>query len=253
MRCGILDNILRSVLLAAFFLGYGLAQSSSDVALGKKRFESQCALCHGQTGGGGRGPSLQRPKLDRAPDDTALRKLISEGIPPEMPGAWQLNDHEVASVAAYVRSIGTVVAEPVPGDVAHGGQVYRAKGCNSCHMIRGEGSGFGPELSDIGTKRSLAHLRESIVAPEASVPDGFLLVELVTVSGRTVRGIRMGEDTFSIQIKDASSQFNSFRKSELKDVRRLRGKSPMPSYEHSIAAGDLTDLIAFLASQRGKT
>src|SRR5690242_9039346 len=74
--------------------------------VGKKIFDSQCALCHGQSGGGGRGPSLARPKLEKAPDDAALQHVISNGIEPEMPGAWQLNPHEVESVAAYVRSLG---------------------------------------------------------------------------------------------------------------------------------------------------
>ncbi len=224
-----------------------------DAVLGQQRFESQCALCHGQDGSGGRGPNLRRPKLDHAPDDAALRKVIAEGIQPEMPGAWQLSPHEVASVAAYVRKIGAVPAEPVPGDAAHGEQVYKSKGCANCHMIRGVGSGFGPELSDIGSRRSVAFLRESIVVPEASVPDGFLMIEAVTNSGTTVRGVRVNEDTFSIQIKDQKGEFLSFRKADLKELRKQRGKSPMPSYQGSLTPEELTDLTAYLAGLRGKS
>src|SRR4051812_35683838 len=84
----------------------GAAQT--DIAAGRKIFESQCALCHGQTGGGGRGPALNRPKLEKAPDDDALRRVISNGFDREMPGAWQLNPREVANVAGYVRSLGTI-------------------------------------------------------------------------------------------------------------------------------------------------
>src|SRR5580658_9384620 len=94
-----------------------LAQvATPDTAVGKKIFESQCALCHGQTGTGGRGPSLNRAKLAKAPDDDALHKVISNGIEPEMPGAWQLNAHEVTSVGAYVRSLGAIPPEVLPGD-----------------------------------------------------------------------------------------------------------------------------------------
>ena len=63
---------------------------------GRLIFESQCALCHGQTGAGGRGPALNRPKLDRAPDDDALRTLIAEGRG-DMPGAailWEAKDEK---------------------------------------------------------------------------------------------------------------------------------------------------------------
>ena len=243
--------ILCSLLLPLAFAQPNETPAVGDPALGQRLFESQCAVCHGQTGTGGRGPNLHRAKLDHAADDAALRTVIYEGLPPEMPGAWQLNPREVASVAAYVTSLGSIPIEPVAGDPQHGREIYRAKGCATCHLISGDGSGFGPELTNIGARRSAAHLRESIVAPEASVPDGFMLVEIVTSSGATIRGIRLNEDTFSIQIKDQKNAFHSFRKSEVKAIRKLRGKSPMPSYQGTIVGGDLTDLIAYLASLRG--
>ena len=243
--------------LAALVLHCALAQTpgepTGDIVLGKKLFESQCALCHGQDGSGGRGPNLHRPKLSHAADENALRKVISEGIEPEMPAFWQLSEHEVASVAAFVRTLGSVPSEPVPGDVSRGERLYRAKGCSGCHMIAGDGSGYGPELTEIGVKRNAAFLRESVVAPEASVPDGFMLLELVTGKGETIRAIRLNEDTFSIQVKDSRDQFHSFRKADLSEVRKLRGKSPMPSYERSLTPEELTDLVAFLASLRGKS
>src|SRR5262245_20290795 len=86
-------------------VGQPPTEARPDLAAGRKIFESQCALCHGQTGTGGRGPALNCPILPKAPDDETLRKVISGGIPPEMPGAWQLHEREVAGVAAYVRSL----------------------------------------------------------------------------------------------------------------------------------------------------
>ena len=120
-------------------------------------------------------------------------------------------------------------------------------------MVRGEGSGFGPELTDIGTKRSAAHLRESIITPEASVPDGFMLLELLTSTGSTIRGIRVNEDSFSVQIKDSKGEFHSYRKAELREIRKLKGKSPMPPYASGITPEELTDLISYLASLRGRS
>jgi putative heme-binding domain-containing protein len=221
-----------------------------DPAIGKRLFESQCALCHGQTGGGGRGPNLHRPKLNKAANDADLAKVISQGIQPEMPGAWQLSPREVNSVVVYVRTLGSIPLEPLPGDPSRGERLFKTKACDTCHMIRGQGSGFGPELTGIGAKRSAAFLRESLVAPEAVVPDDFLLVELVTSAGVTISGVRMNEDTFSIQIKEASGELHSFRKSALKDLRKLRGKSPMPSYDGTLNAEEMNDLIAYLASLR---
>jgi putative heme-binding domain-containing protein len=226
---------------------------TADPALGRKIFESQCALCHGQTGTGGRGPSLTRAKLALAPDDESLRNVISNGIEPEMPGAWQLNPREVSSVGAYVRSLGTIPPEVLPGDPSRGARVYASKGCAGCHMVAGKGEGFGPELTEIGTRRNAAHLRQVILHPSTLLPEGFLYVTAVTQSGTTVKGIRVNEDSFNIQIKDAHGKFHSIAKAELKELKRLNGETPMPSYEGSVSAAELDDLVSYLASLKGKS
>ena len=242
---------MRRWLIGVILVVHALAQSPPDAAAGRRIFESQCALCHGQTGGGGRGPALNRPKLETAPDDEALRKLISEGLR-DMPGAWQLHPDEVAGVAAYVRTLGALPQETVPGDAARGARIYAANGCGGCHMVAGQGAGFGPELTAIGARRSAAFLRQTILRPGETLPNGFLYVSAVPVSGVAVRGIRVNEDSFTIQLRDAGGSHHSFRKSELKDLRRLQGETPMPSYENHIAGADLDDLVAYLAGLKGK-
>jgi cytochrome c oxidase cbb3-type subunit III len=228
------------------------ADTTPNPTAGKKIFESQCALCHGQNGGGGRGPSLNRPKLIHAPDDEALRGVISNGIRPEMPGAWQLNEHEVANVAAYVRTLSAVPPEHLPGDAAHGATVYAARGCASCHMIAGNGEGIGPELTAIGARRNGEYLRQTLLHPAQSPPEGFEYVAAVTSEGANIRGIAVNEDSFTIQLKDLQGKFYSLRKSSLKELRRLKQESPMPSYERLLNAAELDDLVAYLASLRGK-
>ncbi len=242
---------MRRWVLATVLAAPLLAQTPSDAGVGRTIFESQCALCHGQTGGGGRGPALNRPKLDKAPDDDSLRKLISEGLA-DMPGAWQLHPDEVTSVATYVRSLGALPQERVPGDPVRGARIYSAQGCAGCHMIDGKGEGFGPELTAIGSRRSAAFIRQTILKPATTLPIGFLYVSAVPAAGAAVRGIRVNEDSFTIQLRDVGGRYNSFRKSELKELRRLEGETPMPSYEGRITGSALDDLVAYLASLKGK-
>ncbi len=224
----------------------------ADLNAGKRSFERHCALCHGMDGKGGRGPSLNRARLVHAPDDAALKAVISDGIPPEMPEGWFFSDEDVAKVAAYVRSLGKVPPDPLPGDPARGAAVYAKGGCAGCHIVAGAGSGFGPDLSEVGDRRSATYLRRAVTKPSAYLPEGFLFVKAVTATGQTIEGIRANEDTFSIQIKDASGRFHSLRKQELKDLQKLRGQSPMPAYEGVLDAAALDDLVAYLASQRAK-
>ena len=223
----------------------------ADLARGKMLFEGQCGLCHGRTGEGGRGPSLTRPKLIRAADEAGVVRLIQNGIPgTEMGGFWQMTQHEMRQVAAYVISLGQIAPETLPGDAEHGRALYTAQGCANCHIVSGAGTALGPELTDVGARRSAANLREHLTDPGKNPPEGFMMVRVVTRDGRKVAGIRKNEDSFTIQILDAGGHFYSFRKSELAEFKKTPGESPMPSFR-SLSLAELDDLVAHLASLRG--
>jgi cytochrome c oxidase cbb3-type subunit 3 len=241
---------LLPLLLGAAESKIKLPTSRADLLRGEKLFQVNCAPCHGPKGEGARGPLLARARLSRAPDDTALVRVITDGIRgTEMPGADTMDDHEVRLTAAFVRSLGRLPVQYVPGDAAHGAEIYRGKGnCNGCHSIHGEGGVAGPELTTIGDSRSAKHLRESIVNPQAAVPEGYLLVTVTPKDGPAVTGARVNEDSFSIQVRDASGRSYSFWKSALTKIDKQRGKSPMPSYQGQLSDAEVTDLVAYLAS-----
>jgi cytochrome c oxidase cbb3-type subunit III len=226
--------------------------SLKDVAAGKQLFERHCALCHGIDGKGGRGPSLNRTHLAHAPDEEALKSVISDGIPPRMPEAWFLDENDVANVAVFVRSLSKIPPEPVPGDAARGAEVYAKSGCSGCHILDGTGAGYGPDLTGIGERRGASFLQKAISKPATALPEDFLLVTATAASGETVEGIRANEDTFTIQIKDARGNYHSLRKQDLKDLKKLRGETPMPSFETILSTSEMRDLVAYLASRRGK-
>jgi cytochrome c oxidase cbb3-type subunit III len=228
------------------------APRPADLAQGKKIYNNQCALCHGIGGAGGRGPALNQPKLPRAPTEAALIQLIQQGIPgTEMSEAWMLNQKEVRQLAAYVRSLGRVAAVRLSGDPARGKPLFETN-CASCHVVRGQGGVGGPELTDIGARRSAAHLREAVLDPNTAVPEGFLVVSVTTANGQRVRGVRFNEDSFTLQLRDAGARIHSFRKSDLRDIQKEPGVSTMPGYKDTFKAGELDDLIAYLASLRGE-
>ncbi len=224
----------------------------ADAAAGKRLFEGHCSLCHGIDGKGGRGPALNRAHLAHAPDDEELKSVIVNGIPPNMPDGWFLDDKDVINVAAFVRSLSKIPADKLPGDAARGARVYAKSGCNNCHILNGAGQGYGPELTGIGERRSASFLQQAIGKPSAALPENFMLVRATKASGERIEGIRVNEDTFTIQIKDARGGYHSLRKAEIAELRKLRGETPMPAFEGVLGATEMQDLVAFLASQRGK-
>jgi putative heme-binding domain-containing protein len=238
--------------------------NSSDLDKGRHLFETQCAVCHGPHGEGGKGPTLAQPNLPRASDEQSLLRIISAGISgTEMPPA-RMERKDIELVAKYVKSLSTRPRELVPGAPTRGAEIYAKKGgCAQCHRIRGQGGDFGPDLSDVGSRRSAEYLRRSLLEPSADVPqsyspwrsdialpENFLYVRLVTRDGEDVAGVRVNEDTFSIQIREANGVIRSFFKSELAELHKDFGKSPMPSYATVLTKNEVDDLVAFLASQR---
>jgi cytochrome c oxidase cbb3-type subunit 3 len=239
------------------------AQGVSAAEQGKTLFQGMCARCHGIDGTGEEGPSLNRPNLTRAADDEALRTVIRDGIPDRgMPRVRRLTDNELNQLVAYVRSLGRAAPVATSGNADRGQAIYDRLGCASCHIVKGQGGSFGPELTEIGLSRGPGYLRQSFVGPAEALPRGvspvpgrgfteYLPVRVVTSDGREVLGVRINEDPFTIQLRDTSSRFHSFRKSDLKQIEKQFGKSLMPSFRGKLTDEESEDLVAFLSSLRG--
>jgi putative heme-binding domain-containing protein len=254
---------LLSLVIALAMPVVSAAQGVGDVAEGKKLFGGLCVTCHGFDGAGGAGPPLNRPRLLSAPDDAALRNVISEGIPNRgMPRVRRVTDVEMRQLVAYVRSIGKTARPVVRGDAARGGQLYTKLGCAGCHIVNGAGGSLGPELTNIGYIRGPEYLRQAVLEPGARLPQGnlpipargyneYLPVTVVTKDGAEVRGIRLNEDVFTIQIRDATGKFHSVRKTDAAVIRKETGTSLMPSFSSRLAAGEIDDLVAYLSRLGG--
>jgi len=226
--------------------------SPADLEQGRKLYLGRCAGCHGPAGDGGKGSNLAVPVLPRASEDRALYTVIRFGIPDtEMPRSL-MAPREIWQVAAYVRSLGRIRTDAVPGDPARGAELVRGKGgCLACHAIGLEGGVLGPSLSAVGLRRSPAYLASRLLDPSVDIPEAFRMAELTTVSGRAVSGVRLNEDTYSIQVRDLTGALQSFWKSDLVSFKTER-KTPMPSYRARFTDSELQDAVAFLVSLRGQ-
>ncbi len=227
------------------------AAPADEAAHGRTLYLAHCARCHGAAGAGGEGPPLAVPALRRAPDDEALAALVRGGIlAGGMPAFWQLNPNEVARVVRHVRSLAAVERTSVPGDPQRGREIFDREACESCHIVRGQGRGLGPELTAVGTRRAAGHLKESLVSPADVVPRQYELIEATLADGRRVEGLRLNEDSFTIQLRDNTDGLHTFDKSALSALRRLPARSWMTPVRLDQAA--LDDLVAYLVSLEGR-
>lgn len=258
------------ILLICAFVGTA-AQAQSpidsfnavDVAEGGRLFRIHCARCHGIRGEGGEGADLNRPMLRYAQDDETLYAVISNGIPGTgMPGTFGPGPADLWRIAAYVRSLGNTESGEPPGDAVRGRELFLTKGgCTTCHIAAGVGNGIGPELSDVGARRGVEYLRQSLVEPAAVQARGappltgaylaFLTVRARVADGDEVEGVRVNEDAFTIQIRDLSGRLHSVRKHDVVAVEKVFGHSLMPGYDATMTAGEIDHVISYLLTLRG--
>src|SRR3954466_6472597 len=228
------------------------AAAPTDLAAGQRIFDAQCAWCHGNGGDGGTGPNLHG-RLRHATTLPSVVDIIVNGIPgTDMPSfRLGLTERSTRQAASYVMSLSRSASRPGPGNPERGAALYQSNGCGSCHAVDGRGGILGPELTAIGGRRGTVYLRDAIVKPAASHPPGYLVVRAAPATGAEIRGIRVNEDVFWIQIRDASGTVHSLQKSELARLDRELEGTLMPSYEARLSTAQLDDLVAYLATLRG--
>jgi putative heme-binding domain-containing protein len=141
----------------------------------------------------------------------------------------------------------TALPAQQPGDPANGKVIFEGKGtCASCHRVKGNGSHFGPDLSEVGA-RSPEQLQTSILDPDAEILPANRICRVVSKNGTTMIGRLLNEDTFSLQMIDKTERLISFQKADLKEFS-FETKSPMPSFKDKLTAQELADVVAYLGT-----
>ena len=238
--------------MTRFSCCFAILMASGWAQEGGALFQTHCSYCHGARGEGGRGADLTTGQYRRGGDDASLFTTVRNGIPgTEMPPV-RATDEEVWKMVAFVKRLGTSgLFEKATGDPAAGKAIYEGSGrCTVCHSIGNQGGSLGPDLSDVGRRRNLKYLEESIVTPDADVPIRYRTIEVVTRSGQTIAGIRLNEDDVSVQLRDEKDNLRSFLKDEVREIRHDK-PSLMPPYGSSLSKKEIEDVVAYLSSLRG--
>lgn len=225
--------------------------STADVETGVRLYGAQCQLCHGPNGDAVAGIDLRRGRFRRAVTDDDLREVLAKGAPGGMP-AFTFSPAEATGLVAMIRAgfdpAGTAVRV---GNVERGRDLFAGKGeCATCHRVHFEGKRLAPELTDIGAQRTPAALQRSLLDPSRAMLPINRPVTIVTTQGRTIKGRRVNEDTFSVQLVDENERLVTVIKKDIKtfDAAKI---SPMPAAEGRLSADEVADLVAYLLSLRG--
>jgi alcohol dehydrogenase (cytochrome c) len=162
-------------------------------------------------------------------------------------------------LALIVTALATTAAlsatqQPLPNSsgTSAGETLFFGKaGCGACHEVNGRGGVMGPDLSAAGN-RSPQELQAKILNPNNSGAigpgRGPLTIVAKTKSGTEIQGVRRNEDTFTLQLVDASGKLHLLDKANLSEVRN-ENRSLMPAdYASRLSSQELQTLVAYLGT-----
>ncbi|MSO23200.1 MAG: c-type cytochrome [Acidobacteria bacterium] len=163
-------------------------------------------------------------------------------------GAFSLPENEIFQLVSFIRSLNaSAIDQEVAGDLANGELLFFGKArCGSCHMIRGQGGLVGPDLTDIGSRRTLEVSSISIRAPSSFIEPCFRSATVQVRNGQSISGVVKNDSNYSIQIQDLRGNLHLFLKRELEEVTYYqRSLMPVPS----LSKTEMQNLLAFLSKQ----
>jgi len=226
-------------------------ETAADLLDGERAFKNTCANCHGPDGDVIAGIDLGRGRFRRPMTDEDLVRIIRTGIPNTPMPASQMTVEQAQQIVAYLRNRATALrASVAAGDPLRGKGLFDTRTCASCHRIGGIGSRVGPDLTDVGNRRSAIEIEQALVNPGADVAPGNRTYRVVLKDGTTVSGRLLGHDTFSVQLLDTREQLRSFAKADLRELGFVA--TPMPSYRATMTAQEIADVVSYLSSLRGQ-
>ena len=227
--------------------------ATADIVNGSTLYREQCVTCHGAFGNAVGTVDLRRGQFRNASSDDDLKKVVSSGIPNTPMPAFKFSDTELNGIVAFIRSGLDVNSRAAKvGDAKRGQVLFTGKGqCTTCHKVNGNGpTGIAPDLGDVGMQRTALSLQLSILDPSSAMMPINRPVTITTKDGKTMRGRRLNEDTYSVQIMNEQGRLQSVLKSDVKQFEIIT-TSPMPPYKDKLTTEETADLVAYLLSLRG--
>src|SRR5919201_1946248 len=239
-RCAIVIAAVLSPVLGA--------QNPPDI---QQTYSKLCGGCHGDNARGTQqGPGLAGNPSVRARSAQSLSNVILNGIPAAGMPAFDLPAGTLDALVTMIGSLNAVAAKSnVPGDDAAGKQFFVGKGnCVSCHLVQGEGSPIGPDLSDVGLELTVDEIREALVNPDARIAPGYGVASVRLRNGRTLRGFARSRTSFDLAIQDLTGAFHAL---SLDDVSAITDEKRSQMERVTASADELRDVIAFLSRLSG--
>lgn len=117
------------------------------------------------------------------------------------------------------------------GTIEDGERAYQAALCSTCHRMKGEGGGSGPDLTNIHTRFDKNDLANSLLSPSEEISDQYAFTSFSLKNGDKVVGrvVREGDEHYTIYRSPFDiTQTVDIAKTDV-ERKELSSISPMPA------------------------
>ncbi len=201
-------------------------------------------------------------ELPIAKSETALKKLISEGIRGRLDQSVILDLIEATEATKseqLITSLGNLKNNSNTTDAyketLYGGKWWQgrtvfnnnaAAQCVRCHAVKGAGGAVGPALDNIGNVLTREQILEALIEPSKRLAPGFGTITVTLKDGQTVIGILEHEDDKELIIRTSAAEPMEIAVSRIKS--RKNSISAMPAAGKLISKRELRDLVEYLSN-----
>jgi putative heme-binding domain-containing protein len=204
---------------STFYLAFTFVASAQTLpgGTGNAEFQSICGSCHALI-------IVTKQRMTRAEWAGVVNNMVLRGAH----GSPEDLDKVVTYLATNFGKNSPFPSAPAPAqtapaaeehepplreaEISKARELIQANKCLSCHCIEDTGSYLGPELTDIGTNRSVKQLRDSLMSPNKEAFPENRLVRVITRDGKTFTGRLLNHDSYSVQFIQSSGQIESVQK-----------------------------------------
>ena len=134
------------------------------------------------------------------------------------------------------------------GDPQIGEMIFQSSWaiCQTCHQVEGWGGVIGPDLSHIGSSKSVEQLVRAIVDPSAEIAPEWQGWFVTSQEGKTHYGRQIDVGLHSVELMLLDGEFVTFK--EPKDYGISPNSLMTPSLQNNLSAAEFNDLIHYLVS-----
>lgn len=134
------------------------------------------------------------------------------------------------------------------GDSARGEIVFRNQGaCLQCHLMNGEGSVQGPDLTTVAERLKTGQLLESLINPNAVIAEGYGMSSATLKDGTALVGRLAKETADEVLLISVDGKETLLKRADIASL--TPPMSAMPPMALALPLPDLRDLVSYLATR----